>query len=103
MPRHGSSSLTNATSSKADAQRGLDVARAGLSAVSSHVIEHVQTSLDVLADHAAAEPGADWVEAEEKIRSALEGMLPSAMAIVSELWDTASENSRQQIKALQLT
>ena len=90
MPLRGSSSA------KADAQRGLDVARAGLTAVSSHVIDHVQRSLDVLAEHAAAEPGADWVEAEEKIRSALEGMLPSAMAIVSELWDAASENNRQQ-------
>ena len=64
---------------KDDAGRGLDAARAGLTSVASHVSSAVTEALLALMEH-HTDPGPEWVEAEGKIRSALDGVLPAAMA-----------------------
>ena len=79
------------------AKRGVDAARAGLTAVSSHVSDAVTGALLALMEH-HPNPGPEWVEAESKIRSALDGLLPAAMAIATELWEASSEEARKQLK-----
>lgn len=88
-------------SSDADGgKRGVDAARVGLSAVATHVSDAVTGALLALMEQ-TPEPGPEWVEAEGKIRSALDGLLPSAMAVANALWESDGEESRKALKQQQ--
>jgi hypothetical protein len=80
----------------AESRRGLDAARAGLSSVASTAYESVQNALLLLTERTSGRN-----EAEERIRSALEGILPSAMAIVAEVWEAGTESTRRKLKMQQ--
>ena len=79
----------------------LDAARAGLRSVSNTASESVARALQLLTEQKDGS-GPERKEAEAQIRSALECILPSAMAIAAELWDAASSNTRNQLKAQQV-
>ena len=86
----------------ASAKRGLDASRDKLSSVASHVSDGVTRAFVSLMEH-FPEPGPEWIEAESKIRSALDGVLPNTMAIATELWEGDAEQQKKMLQQQKTT